>query len=591
MAAIGGQGGSGGQPGGLGADVSGTLTVTPGEMLYVEVGATPGTATGAAFNGGGAGGAGCCGACCGAGFGNSNGGSGGGASDVRTISSVDAGTLASRLLIAAGGGGGGAYGGGSGGPAGAAGGNGFASGIDGGGAGAGTGGTAGAGAYGGGNGTAGALGVGGLGGPAGTSGGGGGGGGGYYGGGGGGGGGGEPPGLGTGTGAGGGGGSSFVDPSATGTEIGAATTGLPSVTITPAAPPACSGDMASTGYATAVQITFHCTGTGLSYSSLSGPGHGTLGAISGDQVTYTPASGFAGTDSFQVQASNAYGSPATDTVTVMVGAPLAPACPTDSVSTGYEQAAPITFSCTGVLLSYAPVTGHAPGHGTLGAISGDQVTYTPASGFSGTDSFEVQATDIALQAAILVVNVTVGPAPPATPALTITGLAPGSRCVRNVVPAGSPGGSSAVGLVFSYELSQAATATYTLARRNGSPQRTLCPTVPRQGAYTTTPVATVTADGAGGINNVSLGTATAASKKASARLERARRAATRRRRGRVRMSLRTLTAGKALEPGTYFLTITATDPAGGQATASTYFWVLKASTSASRRHSERVKRR
>ena len=87
-------------PGGEGARVTGTLTgLTGDQTLYVEVGQHPDTATtpqGAkptAFNGGGA-----------PGYGSASGG-GGGASDVRTISSADTGSLASRLIVAGGGGG------------------------------------------------------------------------------------------------------------------------------------------------------------------------------------------------------------------------------------------------------------------------------------------------------------------------------------------------------------------------------------------------------------------------------------------------------------------------------------------------------
>jgi hypothetical protein len=90
-----------GASGGRGALVTGDLPVTPGAVLYVEVGGAP---TGSArcgaqvceggFNGGGSS------------QGNVAAG-GGGASDVRTVPRTDPGTLASRLLVAAGGGGGG----------------------------------------------------------------------------------------------------------------------------------------------------------------------------------------------------------------------------------------------------------------------------------------------------------------------------------------------------------------------------------------------------------------------------------------------------------------------------------------------------
>jgi hypothetical protein len=94
VVALGSQGGSTARSaaGGLGAVVSGNLSVAPGQVLYVEVGGVP-------FNGGGSS--------------TSEGGAGGGASDVRTMS-IGAepspggeASLLSRLLVAAGGGGGG----------------------------------------------------------------------------------------------------------------------------------------------------------------------------------------------------------------------------------------------------------------------------------------------------------------------------------------------------------------------------------------------------------------------------------------------------------------------------------------------------
>jgi hypothetical protein len=72
--------GSGGTHGGAGAEVAGELHVTPGEVLFVEVG-RPGE--------------------------HSGNGAGGGASDVRTESMTSALSLGSRLLVAGGGGGGG----------------------------------------------------------------------------------------------------------------------------------------------------------------------------------------------------------------------------------------------------------------------------------------------------------------------------------------------------------------------------------------------------------------------------------------------------------------------------------------------------
>lgn len=108
---IGGNGapGDGGFPGGTGATVTATLSVTPGETLYVEV-AGNGTTLASGFDSlGGYGGGGTGGNR--HSFGSfAGGGGGGGASDLRTcsVSSCTAtDSLASRLVIAAGGGGGG----------------------------------------------------------------------------------------------------------------------------------------------------------------------------------------------------------------------------------------------------------------------------------------------------------------------------------------------------------------------------------------------------------------------------------------------------------------------------------------------------
>jgi len=184
-----GQNGEAGGAGGEGAKVSGTLGVTPGEVLFVGVGGLGGIGGGA--RNGSDGGEG------------SSGGQGGGASVLGTGSPFPG--FGALLLVAGGGGGGGPT---------TKGGNAGAAGIsgDGDGGGAGTSETGGSGGAGGaGNaGTAGTFGLGGEGGSAAHDGGGGGGGG-YYGGGGGGG---SNAGGG---GVGGGGGSSFISPLATST--------------------------------------------------------------------------------------------------------------------------------------------------------------------------------------------------------------------------------------------------------------------------------------------------------------------------------------------------------------------------------------
>jgi Glycine rich protein len=108
--AVGGKGGGGkgGEAqtgvGGLGAIASADLPVTPGQVLFVEVGTNGANSTGqtggaGGFNGGGSGGD--------AGERALGGGGGGGATDLRTLPRSAAGSLTTRLIVAGGGAGGG----------------------------------------------------------------------------------------------------------------------------------------------------------------------------------------------------------------------------------------------------------------------------------------------------------------------------------------------------------------------------------------------------------------------------------------------------------------------------------------------------
>ena len=227
------------------------------------------------------------------------------------------------LVIAAGGGGsGGATGnfGGAGdtGQGGGAGGNGDAS--TGGGGGTSVGGGSGGvgGIPRGGSGTAGSFLQGGQGGAADGGGSGGGGGGGYYGGGGGG---------GAFNGAGGGGGSSF---GVTGLTNEATSAAPASVTIryTVASPPTCQPVAASTAAGQPVNVQLDCadsTGASLTYAIDSAPSHGTLSSVdqSTGRATYTPSSGYTGSDSFTYHATSSDGTSQTETVTITVTANLA----------------------------------------------------------------------------------------------------------------------------------------------------------------------------------------------------------------------------------------------------------------------------
>jgi hypothetical protein len=137
-------------------------------------------------------------------------------------------------------------------------------------------------------------------------------------------------------------------------------------------------------------------GTTLSATQVNGPSHGTLALNPDGSFFYIPDSGFVGTDSFTYRDSDGYFSSNVATVTLNVAAPVAK---NDSYTTGENT--PLTVAAPGVLgndtdpakqaLTAAVVAG--PTHGSL-ALNGDgSFTYTPATGYTGTDSFTYQDND------------------------------------------------------------------------------------------------------------------------------------------------------------------------------------------------------
>jgi hypothetical protein len=337
----------GGSAGGLGGTASGSVAVTPGETLFVDVGGV-GTTMAGGFNGGGdpdtnasTGGA----------------GGGGGASDVRTVS----GSLDTRLVVAGGGGGSGAFGlhagaiapGGAAGAAGTAGGN-TSSGNDGGGPGlagtttGGAGGNGGAAAAGGTDGTIGTMGSKGLGGNGGgdlganTSGGGGGGG--YFGGGGGGGGGfttGDQGG-----GGGGGGGSCFADNAPIACGANSSTT--PSVTITYTLPDTTAPTISIGSPAASAAYPLGTT-VPASYSCADEAGGTGLAACQGPVASGSPIdTSAAGPHSFTVTARDNAGNTSSQTVSYTVVGPPTAAISSPAAGGSYRvgQVVHTAFACS-----------------------------------------------------------------------------------------------------------------------------------------------------------------------------------------------------------------------------------------------------
>jgi hypothetical protein len=145
----------------------------------------------------------------------------------------------------------------------------------------------------------------------------------------------------------------------------------------------------------------------LTYAVVNAPAHGSV-IVSGTTATYTPVTNYNGGDSFTYKANDGWNDSPPATVTVTINAVNdAPVAATASGSGDQDSDIAITLSATDVdddTLTYAQVA--TPAHGSV-VISGSTATYTPATGYTGGDSFTYKANDEALDSATAVVNVTV----------------------------------------------------------------------------------------------------------------------------------------------------------------------------------------
>jgi M6 family metalloprotease-like protein/uncharacterized repeat protein (TIGR02543 family) len=135
--------------------------------------------------------------------------------------------------------------------------------------------------------------------------------------------------------------------------------------------------------------------------------HGTLTLNSDGSFAYAPAADFIGTDSFTYKANDSAADSNTVTVTLKVNtANRAPSASNDEYTTDEDTA--LTIVAPGVLdndtdpdgdtLTAVKVTD--PSHGALTFNADGSFTYTPASNWSGTDSFTYKATDGLLESGI-----------------------------------------------------------------------------------------------------------------------------------------------------------------------------------------------
>jgi hypothetical protein len=209
-----------------------------------------------------------------------------------------------------------------------------------------------------------------------------------------------------------------------------------------AAPVAASQSVAVT-YQTGKAITLSATdpnGDPLTYAIVAAPAHGTLSGTA-PAVTYTPAAGYSGADSFTFRANDGSLSSNVATVSLSVSSPgnRAPVAVNKSVTTPFQTAVPVVVSATdadGNALTYSVVA--SPAHGALSG-SAPNLTYTPATGYSGGDSFTFKANDGIVDSNIATATIVVQAADSSNRHFTCVGADTPSQNLVNVL-----GGSVAI---------------------------------------------------------------------------------------------------------------------------------------------------
>ncbi|MEV7972369.1 Ig-like domain-containing protein, partial [Cellulomonas sp. NPDC089187] len=123
-------------------------------------------------------------------------------------------------------------------------------------------------------------------------------------------------------------------------------------------------------------------------------------------ITFTPAAGFTGEATFTYEVTDTFGQTSTGTITVTVVALTAEDI---TAQTPYEKAIDLRVidAATGLGVTVTGVG--TPLNGTATVNADGVVTYTPAAGFSGTDTFTVTFSDQLGQTTTATVTVTVAP--------------------------------------------------------------------------------------------------------------------------------------------------------------------------------------
>ncbi len=170
------------------------------------------------------------------------------------------------------------------------------------------------------------------------------------------------------------------------------------------------GDSATTTINTAVAIPVLANDTGAtSIVSTTDPSNGTV-SVSGSTIIYTPNADFSGPDVFSYKITDGHGNYDETTVNVSVTDVTPEDLDAEDDTADTAIGTPVTIDVLDNDSGFdgAPTLQTGPPHGSV-SLSGTQYIYTPAPGFTGTDSFQYSIEDDEDDTATATVQVTVAP--------------------------------------------------------------------------------------------------------------------------------------------------------------------------------------
>lgn len=180
-------------------------------------------------------------------------------------------------------------------------------------------------------------------------------------------------------------------------------TGTVSVRVGPPPPTAANG-VFSTPFNTALKASLPLTGDVTGWSVRADPAHGALTPGPNFTFTYTPNTGYFGSDSFTYSGAGPGGASGVATITINIQLPPPPAANAATLTVPFQTAGSVNLSAGGVVSSFAIAS--SPTHGAVG-LSNSTATYTPANGYWGPDSFTFTATGPGGASAPATVSITV----------------------------------------------------------------------------------------------------------------------------------------------------------------------------------------